>query len=142
MPEEYVSWHPDHVACRVLNGSMLQPGSEVVCQEYLHGQLHSMRLRPMSIDPGRRIEYQIVGLGRGAFEAVPQGEEVDFIAELDLGSDAAIVGRLVDAVLRSLFNRRLEAMRQHMREEGQNLKLIIESGWEPGSAPVENPARV
>jgi len=79
------------------------------------------------------MEYEIMTLGRGAFEVIPKGEEVEFVAELELGSDAPIVGRLVDAILRMFLSRRLDAMRQHMREEGQNLKKIIESGWKPKS---------
>jgi len=135
MPQEYVSWHPDHVACRALKGSMLQVGSEVECQEYLHGKLHSMRFRPMRVDPGRRMEYEIIALGKGAFEAVPKDEEIEFVAELHLGSNTPIVGRLIDAALRAFFSRRLEAMRQHTLEEGQNLKRIIESGWKPRAIP-------
>jgi len=131
MPQEYVSWHPDHVACRVIKGSMLQPGSEIECQEYLHGKLHTMRFRLSRIDSGRRMEYEIVGLGRGAFEAIPKDDQAEFVAELGLGSDFPILGTLVDAVFRVLFSQRLEAMRQHMREEGQNLKKIIESGRQP-----------
>ena len=133
MPQEYKSWHPDHVACRVTHGSMLQPGSEIECQEYLHGKLHVMRFRATRIDPDRRMEYTIAGLGKGAFEVIPRGDEIEFVAELELGSDSPILGRAVDAFLRALFGRRLEAMRQHMREEGENLKKIIESGWRPES---------
>ena len=133
MPREYKSWHPDHVACHVIRGSMLQPGSEIECKEYLHGKLHTMRLRAARIDPGRRMEYEIAGLGEGAFEVIPRDDEVEFVAELGLGSDAPILGRAVDTFLRALFGHRLEAMRQHMREEGENLKRIIESGWKSKS---------
>jgi hypothetical protein len=133
MPQEYGSWHPDHVACRVIKGSMLQPGSEIECKEYLHGKLHTIRLRPTRVDPGKRVEYEVVALGKGAFEVIPKGDEVEFVAELGLGSDFPIVGPLVDVVLQALLSRRLEAMRQHMLEEGQNLKKILESGWEPKS---------
>jgi len=133
MPQEYVSWHPDHVAYRVIKGSMLQPGSEIECQEYLHGKLHAIRFRLARVEPGRRMKYQIVGLGKGVFEIIPKGEEVEFVAELGLGSDSPILGRAVDALLRALFGRRLEAMRQHMQEEGENLKKIIESDWRPES---------
>lgn len=34
----------------------------------------------------------------------------------------------------SLFSRRLAAMKDHMQEEGENLKKIIESGWEQAPA--------
>lgn len=131
MPQEYVSWHPDHVAYRVIKGSMLQPGSEIECKEYLHGQLHTLRFRLTKVDPGRRMEYKIVGLGRGAFDIVPKGGEIEFVAELELGSDLPILGSLIDTVFRLLLRHRLEAMRAHMNEEGQSLKKIIESGWRP-----------
>jgi hypothetical protein len=131
MPQEYVSWHPDHVACRIIKGSLLGPGCEIECQEYLHGRLHTMRLRLTRVDPRKRMEYEIPGLGKGAFQVIPKDGEVEFVAELGLGTEFPIVGPLADVVLRALFSRRLEAMRGHMREEGQNLKKIIESGWQP-----------
>jgi hypothetical protein len=133
MPQEYVSWHPDHVACRMIKGSLLQPGCEIECQEFLHGQLHTLRLRLTRVDPGKRMEFEIPRLGKGAFEVIPEADEIEFVAELGLGSDFPIVGPLVDAVLSALLSRRLEAMKKHMREEGQNLKKIIESGWKPKS---------
>jgi hypothetical protein len=134
MPQEYKGWHPDHVDCRVIKGSMLQADTEVECREYLHGKLHSMRFYLTRIEPARRMEYRIAGLGRGVFEAIPKGDEIHFVAGLDLGSDIPIIGALLDFILRSLFPQRLSAMRQHMREEGRNLKWIIESGWQPDSA--------
>jgi hypothetical protein len=79
------------------------------------------------------MEYKIPGLGKGAFEVIPEDDEVEFVAELGIGSDIPMVGPLVDAVLRTLFSRRLDAMKEHMQEEGQNLKRIMESGWRPES---------
>lgn len=128
MPEEYESWHPDHVACRVLHGSVLEVGSEIECQEYLHGKLHSLRFRVTKVIPDRRVEFVIERMGRGAFEAQANGDTVTFVAELDIGSDAPIVGRFVDFIISRLFNQRIESMRQHMAEEGRNLKTILESG--------------
>jgi hypothetical protein len=130
LPQHYLSWHPDHIACRVLKGSMLQVGSEIQCEEVLHGKLHAMRMRLTRIEVGRRLEYEVVGLGKGAFEAIQSGEQVEFVADLDLGTDAPLIGQLFDIVFQILFRRRLEAMRQHMSEEGQNLKIILEAGWE------------
>ncbi len=67
-------------------------------------------------------------MGRGAFEAQVDGNSVKFVAEVDIGSDAPIIGRLFDFIFPWLFNQRIEAMRQHMAEEGLNLKAILESG--------------
>jgi hypothetical protein len=128
MPQEYTSWHPDHVAYRVLQGSMLEVGSEIECEEYLHGKLHSMRLRMTKVVPDKRVEYVIEGMGRGAFETQASGDSVKFVAELDIGLDAPIIGPLFDFVFSRFFQQRIESMRQHMVEEGQNLKAILEAG--------------
>lgn len=127
MPQEYTSWHPDHVSCRILKGSMYEVGSEMECEEYLHGKLHKMRFRILKVYPGRRIEYGIVGMGRGAFEVEGEDEKVRFTAELKIGSDIPLIGQLVDIMFRAFFRSRLLAMRDHMAEEGRNLKGILEA---------------
>jgi hypothetical protein len=134
MPDEYAHWHPDHVSCRLLKGTMLDVGAEVEIREYLHGKLHTMRMRLTRVYPGRRVEYEVIGLGTGAFAAAPASQGILFTAELAVGADLPVLGMLVDAVLRLLFAGRLSAMRQHMVEEGLNLKRILESGWEPPCA--------
>jgi hypothetical protein len=126
MPQEYQSWHQDHVACQVIRGSMLEVDSEIECQEYLHGKLHTMRFRMTKVVPDKRIEFVVIGMGRGAFEAQIIGDAVRFIAELDIGSDAPIIGRCFDLIMSLFFQQRIAAMRQHMIEEGQNLKAILE----------------
>jgi len=87
-----------------------------------------MRLSPTKLIPDRRIEFAIEGMGRGAFEAEVGGDTVGFVAELDIGSDAPLIGRLFDLIFSWFFRQRIDAMRQHMAEEGRNLKAILESG--------------
>ena len=128
LPQVYQSWHPDHVDCRMLHGSLLTVDSEVECQEYLHGKLHTLRFRMTKVIPNKRVEYVVDGLGHGAFETqTSKGGWVHFVAELDIGSDTPIIGWTVDNIFQWFFNARLESMRQHMREEGQNLKAILEA---------------
>jgi len=126
MPQEYRSWHPDHVACRVIHGSMLEVGSEIEFQENLHGKLHSIRFRMTRVVPDKRVEFVVQGMGRGAFDIELIADSVRFIAELDIGSDIPIIGQLFDLLFPLVFPRRIEAMRQHMAEEGRNLKAILE----------------
>ena len=128
IPDEYTSWHPDHVACRVLHGSLLEVGSELECEEFLHGKLHSMRFRMTRVIPDKRVEFEIAGMGRGAFEAEGSGDIVRFVAELEIGSNMLIIGRLFDFIFSLFFRQRIEAMKQHMAEEGRNLKAILEPG--------------
>jgi hypothetical protein len=128
MPQVYTSWHPDHVACRVAHGSILEVGSELECEEFLHGKLHSMSFRTTRVIPEKRVEFEIAGMGRGAFEAEGKGDIVRFVTELEIGLDMLIVGPLLDFIFSLFFNKRIDAMKQHMAEEGRNLKAILESG--------------
>lgn len=127
MPQEYKAWHPDHVDCRVIHGSMLEVDSEIECEEYLHGKLHSMRFRVTRVVPGKRIEFIIERMGRGAFEVQAKDKSVLFEAELDIGSENPIMGLAFDLFFSIFFQQRIDAMRQHMKEEGENLKVILES---------------
>jgi len=128
LPQVYPSWHPDHVNCSVLHGSLSTVGSEVECQEYLHGKLHTMRFRTTKVIPNKRVEYEVKGLGRGAFETqTSPGAGVYFVAELDIGSDAPIIGWAVDKLFKLFFKARLESMQQHMGAESHNLKAILEA---------------
>ena len=132
MPQEYRSWHPDHVSCQAIHGSMLEVGSEIECQEYLHGKLHTMRFRMTKVVPDKRIEFVVIGMGRGAFEIQRRGETVKFITEIDIGLDTPIIGRLFDLIFSLFFQQRIEALRRHMAEEGHNLKVILEEGSPTG----------
>lgn len=126
MPQEYQAWHQDHVACQVICGSMLEVGSEIECQEFLHGKLHTMKFRMTKVIPDKRIEFVVIGLGRGAFDVQITGAAVRFTAELDIGPEIPIIGRFFDLIFSSFFQQRIDAMRKHMEEEGQNLKAILE----------------
>jgi hypothetical protein len=133
MPQEYLLWHPDHVACRIIRGSFLEVGSEIECQEYLHGKLHSMKFRVTKVIPEKRVEYAIKGIGSGAFEAFAAGDMVRFNAELDIGSNIPVAGQFFDLIFQWFFRNRIDAMKQHMAEEGLNLKAILETSIPPDS---------
>ena len=104
----------------------LEVGSKIECQEYLHGELHSLTFRISKVIPNERVEFAVLGMGRGAFEVESMDDHVRFIAELDIGSELPIIGMLVDKLFSSFFLGRIEAMKQHMVEEGYNLKEILE----------------
>lgn len=125
--QHYLQWHPDHISCRYINGDSFEPGSILFCQEYLHGRPHKFRMRLTRHEPGERVEYS-VGLGmKGVFAAEPDGDGVRFIAELQLGFRLPLIARAQDAALRRLIGWKIEALEKHMREEGENLKAIIEA---------------
>ncbi|MFX0201959.1 MAG: SRPBCC family protein [Candidatus Hodarchaeota archaeon] len=125
--ENYRAWHPDHGECRYLHGSHpFEEGAIIYAEEYLHGDLHKLKLHMSRVVPNSRMEYKIPLLGSGAFIIEPSGDDILFTAELHLGWRFPVIGSLIDWVFQTFFGHRLNAMRQHMREEGINLKELME----------------
>jgi hypothetical protein len=125
LPRHYRDWHPDHVSCRYEHGEDLKTGSVLVLEEYLHGRLHRLRLRATQVTPGSAIRYRGRGV-RGAFLVSPAGTGSRFTATLSFGTRIPLVRGVSDAVVRLLMGRRLAALQEHMREEGQDLKALLE----------------
>jgi hypothetical protein len=80
------------------------------------------------LDPYSKIEYRISRMVKGIFDIDEQGTSVLFTAEISFGTKAPFVGSLLDTMLRMMIGRRLKALKQHMVEEGRNLKMILEKG--------------
>jgi hypothetical protein len=127
--EYYLQWHPDHIACNYIKGEPFNEGSIMYCQEYLHGRPHKFRMQLTRIVPDQRVDYSIGPGMSGAFIVEPEKGGVLFIAELRLGFKPALLGRALDAMLRRSVGWKIEALQQHMAEEGQNLKALIEAGF-------------
>lgn len=121
-PEHYTEWHPDHVTCHYVTGGSMEEGSVLYCEEYIHGDLHSMKFRLTKIEP-TRIDYDIlfpmsIICPKGSFIVEPKGDHCTFTATLSFR---------FDTLLSVLFKRRVEALKTHVKEEGENLKRLLES---------------
>jgi hypothetical protein len=127
LPENYLAWHPDHVVCQYLKGtSILETGSILYVEEYLHGQLHRLKLRTTKVIPKVRLEYKAeLGIA-GAFEVKSKRSKILFMAEITLGTNLPGLGWALDWIIGALLSDRLEALKQHMAEEGENLKKLLE----------------
>jgi hypothetical protein len=126
LPEHYLAWHPDHVACRFVKGDAFKEGSILYAEEYIHGKLHRLRFRATCIIPNSRLEYSLFPGMKGAMIIQPLNGMVRFTATLTFGTRVPMLGWLLDRALEPLLSRRLEAMRRHMQEEGENLKRLLE----------------
>jgi hypothetical protein len=125
----YLEWHPDHVACEYLEGTFCQDGSIVYTEEYLHGELHKLKMRTTRFQPNSLIEYKVLGMPCwGSFFVEPRGMKSNFIAELHFGIGVPLFDKIIDPILERLLSVQLNAFQIHMKEEGQNLKAILESG--------------
>lgn len=127
--ESYRAWHPDHVDIRWIKGEPLQEGSIVYAEEYLHGDLHKLKLRITRIVPNRLIEY------RSVFPMSLLAPGNKFIIEPH-GHDSCVftamgslrIPRWLFVRLHRKHEHKIEAAQQHMKEEGQNLKKALEEG--------------
>lgn len=127
LPRHYRDWHPAHLGCRYVHGDHLDAGAVLQVDEQLHGKPHSLTLRADVVVPCRLLRYSGRGV-RGAFRLEPVDEGTRFTAELEFGVRLPVVGRLLDIVLGRVLAKRLSAVHLHMREEGQNLKHLLEAG--------------
>ena len=126
LEENYTSWHPDHVSCRHVSGPRFGPAAVYRVEQYLHGKLHRLTMRVTRVIPNRELRYRIAPGFHGTFRVIPQGSGVQFVAELTMGWSVPVLGPILDALLGRLLSRRLAAQEQHMREEGENLRTLLE----------------
>ena len=125
----YRAWHPeDHVTFRWIRGAPWEEGSVVYAEEYIHGKLHRLKFLIKEVVPNRKIEFVPLSrllrifCPRNTFLIEPRGRSCVFTA-----SGVLRVGRLVKTLARSKLERGLSSVRKHMKEEGENLKRILES---------------
>lgn len=126
LPHHYRDWHPAHIDCRYIRGDNLAVGAVLQVNEYLHEKPHSLMLHADVVVPDRLLRYSGRGF-RGAFILEPVDEGTRFTAELEFGICLPLGGRLLDVVLRRVLAKRLSAFQTHMREEGENLRRLLEA---------------
>lgn len=120
LDKNYVSWHRDHINWTFEGG--LKEGSRCHYEEMLHGNLHTVSAILTRVSDNRLIEFRntfpiSLLCPRGSFLFEPAGEGTLFSATLLFRA-----GRLFKLLARG----RVEAVRNHMKEESQNLKQILE----------------
>ena len=125
LPDHYQEWHPAHVRCWYERGDTLEVGAVLRVEEELHGRPHRLKLRATDVVANRLLQYSSWGL-RGAFILEESDGGTRVTALVAFGVEAPLIGRIADGVLARAFATRLAAVREHMREEGQNLKRLLE----------------
>jgi uncharacterized protein YndB with AHSA1/START domain len=121
--ETYRTWHPDHVSLRWIKGEPFREGSVVYAEEYLHGKLHKLKFVGTKMVPNRLIEYQLAFplsfLSKSSFIIEPTGENsCIFTAKGSMRGGP---------LYKKLGRKSIEATIRHVKEEGENLKRILES---------------
>jgi len=121
---DYQTWHPDHVDWQWIKGKPFQEGSVALFEEYLHGRMHRLKFKCTRVIPNRLIEYKpsfpmSILMSRGQFAMEPRGaESCSFTAAINFREGP---------FFKKLFTKQMEDLKQHMKEEDENLKRIIEA---------------
>lgn len=126
--ERYRAWHPDdHVSLRWIKGEPWQVGSVVYAEEYLHGKLHKLKFIITKVVRNRRIEYAPTNrflrfyFPKNTFSVDQKGDICVFTA-----AGTYRIGWLFKTFARKKVERALLSVKKHMKEEGENLKSILE----------------
>lgn len=120
----YLAWHPDHKVFRWTRGQGLQVGNEFSFEEVIAGKRLRKSVAFTRIQDGARIEIAPTGwlmrlfLPRLVFRLERMADRhYRFIAEIFLR---------VGPLAARLNRREFDAVREHMRVEGINLKRFVE----------------
>jgi len=127
--ESYRAWHrEDHVSFRWLKGNPWTEGSVLYAEEYIHGKLHKFKFEIVSIILNKRIEYTPTSrfvrkfFPKNEFIIEQKGEFCIFTA-----TGTYRVGKLGKIFFNKAIENGLSSVKRHMREEGENLKIMLES---------------
>ena len=125
----YRAWHKeDHVSFQWLSGNPWTEGSILYAEEYIHGKLHKFKFEILKVVQNERIEYAPTSrfvrkfYPKNEFIIDHKGESCQFIA-----SGTYRVGKIGKIFFGKAIEKGLSSVRKHMREEGENLKSILES---------------
>lgn len=121
LDKHYKEWHPDHVKWINETGG-LDEGDIVYYEEYLHGELHKIRSKITKVEKNKRIEFKnlfpiSIICPKGSFIIKPRGDNCIFTSTLSFR---------FGYIFLKLAKSRVEALKKHIREEGENLKRLLE----------------
>lgn len=127
--ESYRAWHPkDHVALRWIKGEPWQKGSVLYAEEYLHGKLHKLKFLITEVVPNRKIEFAPLSrllrifFPQNTFSIEPKEHSCIFTA-----TGCLRLGRFMKTFAKKKLDFALSSVRKHMKEEGENLKRLLEN---------------
>lgn len=124
MEENYLRWHPDHLCFEWRKGRGLEAGNIFYFEEKIAGQVLKKETRFTRIIPQRHIEFTMVNWFFRWF--IPK---MTFIMEPQEGGcvfTGQVILRGIGPLGKWLHRQEFAAVRQHMKEEGENLKKLLE----------------
>ena len=124
----YRAWHKDdHVSFKWLKGNPWEKGSILYAEEYIHGKLHKLKFKITKIVQNQRIEYSPTSrfvskfFPKNEFIIEPKGDACRFVAK-----GTYRIGKIGKIFFKRSIEKALWSVKKHMREEGENLRNILE----------------
>ena len=126
LEENYISWHPEAHRAFTWYGPPMTTGSKWCAEELIHGKLFRLRGTVGEVVPKHKIVFKYafpISMVSSKFEWI--------IEETDQGCTFTSRGYLNAADFYNLFGKKemdwkIEESERHTREEGENLKRILE----------------
>lgn len=129
----YRAWHEqDHVSFKWLSGEPWAEGSILCAREYLQGRLHKMKFVVTQVDPNSKIVYSPLSriirhfFPQNEFIFEPKGEGCLFKA-----TGTYRIGWIGRKFFHRAIDKGLASVRQHVKEEGENMKKALEKDDPP-----------
>lgn len=124
MDRNYERWHPDHITFRWVRGDSLEEGSQSYFEEEIGGELLKKTVEYASVEPNRFIELRPTSrlmrlvLPFITFSVEPEHGGCRFSQRIKIRTGP--IGKWLN---REQFT----AVHQHLEEEGENLKRIMDA---------------
>ena len=128
LEKNYKAWHPgDHILFKWTEGKPMESGSRWYGEEIVRGKLFKLKGTIGEVIPNRKIVFNFafpVSLVAPKFEWLiePKGSTSVFTARSYLRA-----GEFYLKFFKKEMNYKLDLHNKHVREEGENLKRILES---------------
>lgn len=121
--ENYRSWHPDHIGAKWIKSQNFEVGSILYTEEYIGKDKERLKFKTTKLIPNQLIEYKLLFphsmfCSGGSFELKPKNGSTIFTATLSFRCKN---------ILSRLFSSKVQEIKKHMKEEGENLKKILVS---------------
>jgi hypothetical protein len=126
MEAHYLEWHPQHLAFEWRKGKGLKEGNVFYFEEEINGEILKKETRFTQIIPDRYIAFTMFNwffrwfIPKMTFVFEPESSGCRFTGQIFL--------RGIGPIGRWANRKGFRAVQQHMKEEGENLKKIIEQG--------------
>jgi hypothetical protein len=126
LDHHFLKWHPSHIYIEWRKGDSLEKGSVIYFEEWVFGEVRKRKMKLKELIPGQYLEFVPVNLfqrlimPRITFEMVPLGDKSTLYRSR--------IQFRADAIGQWIFQKYLDDQKNHMLEEGRNLKKMMENG--------------